>query len=271
MAGRPKTCIFCGEGKPTKEHVWGKWLKRHFPRNIANYRKLVATKHLTHSEQQTNTRGGDPRSLSVRCACRACNNGWMGRIQEEAAPIITPMAMGNSCVIDALSQIKIASWAAMATMTAEYDHPPNVAVSQEDRTHLFFQRHPPLTFRIWIGHIPPKTMLMNYAHHPIGIVENDAEASAHRNGPAFNHATTTQVIEQLFIHVIYGSTDIIQRWRWDQEISSLLVQIWPLQRVSVSWPPKPLTTKHAEFISAAFFNFCGDAGKRAAARRGQGR
>jgi hypothetical protein len=267
VAERPKTCIFCETGKPTKEHVWGKWLKRHFPRNIVNYRKLIATRHLTHSDHTTKTRGGDPRSLSVKCACRTCNNGWMGRIQEEAAPIVSPMAMGKSCIVDALSQIRIGTWATMATMTAEYDHPPNVAVSRQDREYIFLQRHPPMTFRIWIGHLPPNTWVPNYAHHPIGIVENDAEALAHRDGPVFNHATTTQVVEQLFIHVMYGSTDIIQRWRWNQKVSPFLTQIWPLRLIKIGWPTKSLTANHAQFISSAFFNFCGEAGACAAARR----
>jgi hypothetical protein len=191
----------------------------------------------------------------------------MGRLQEEAAPIITPMAMGKKSVIDALSQIKIAAWAAMTTMTAEYDHPPNVAISQEDRTHLFFQRHPPLTFRIWIGHLPPNTWLPNYVHYPIAIAKDDDEALAHRGRPAFNHETTTQVVEQLFIHVMSGEVDIIQGWRWDNKLSAFITQIWPLRSIQIEWPTKPLTARHAAFIASAFFNFCGDAGARATARR----
>jgi hypothetical protein len=270
MADHPKTCIFCQTGKPTKEHVWGRWLKGRFPRNVVNYRKLVATRRLTHSEHETKIRGGDPRSLSVRCACESCNNGWMSRLQEEAAPIVTPMAMGKSCVLDALSQLSVATWATMAAMTAEYSHPQNVAISQNDRASLRSLRHPPQSCRIWIGHLPPSTWRPNYVHHPIGIVETDAEALAHWDRPVFNHAASTQVIEQLFVHVMSGLPEIIRKWTWDREISTCLRQIWPLQSVRLEWPPKPLIARRAEVIASAFFNHCGDAGARAVARR-QGR
>ena len=254
MVDRPKTCIFCGTGKPTKEHVFGKWLYRHLPRNMLNYDKLTATQHRTRSVFRVKTRSGDPRSLSVRCACRVCNNGWMSHLQELAKPIVTPMALGKPVVLDAHRQIHVATWAAMVTMTSDFDDPAMSAISQTQRDYLFVQGLPPQSLRVWIGHMPPGLWRPRWIRHPIAIADTDEEAA--RGHRVLNTLTSTHVIGQLFLHIFSCLfPDILLGWRLPPRADVRLHQIWPLQRELVVWPPKPpLTPDLGALTAAAFFD-----------------
>jgi hypothetical protein len=257
MAPRPKRCIFCDRPEITKEHVFGKWLKPLIPRNMPNYRQLTATQHRIHSDYAHKIRGGDPRSLSVKCVCGKCNNRWMGDLQEETKPILTPLALGHSMVLDRVAQARLSAWISMAVITSEFDNPATVAVPVADRLHLWQTKTAPPDWRIWTGHLPLGQWPALWVHHPLAIAEN-VPRGTDDGLSRLNTQTTTYVIGQAYIHVLtstYG--DVVSDWRFGSRRASVLTQILPIINDTVSWPPTiSMTGDDADFIAGAFFNHC---------------
>ena len=81
----PGRCIFCGV---TQEHMWANWLRSYIPRELTRHATSVEKVHPRNTEQNIQTRTGDPHSRRIKCVCRACNNGWMSRLQENAKPFL---------------------------------------------------------------------------------------------------------------------------------------------------------------------------------------
>ena len=144
----PKTidkCIFCGfDGKLTREHVLSKWLHKHVPRYMKTYPTLVATQFRDRSQFQIRKRTGDPRDWRIRCVCETnCNNGWMRKLDEITAPILTSMLFGEALRITPEQQGLISAWAMMKAIVAEYDDPPQPTTHHMQRRRLMNKcKHP---------------------------------------------------------------------------------------------------------------------------------
>src|SRR5690348_16324735 len=64
-------------------------------------------------------------SLTVERVCRACNHGWMKRLEDAAAPILTPLMANATMPLTPEMQRRIASWTAKtAAMFAFAVSPP---------------------------------------------------------------------------------------------------------------------------------------------------
>jgi hypothetical protein len=269
MVERPTRCVFCNGSPLTEEHVLGKWSKRVVPRTMPNYKQLQAIQHATHSDFQVRPRAGDPRSLKVTCVCCKCNSGWMGAIQEGMKPFGIAMAQGKTIKLNPTAQLAIATWAAMITMTAEYDNPPTVAVPQDNREFFYKNKYPPPSFRIWVGHLPRKEKWINWAHHPFAIVEDD-DALPGGALANLNSVTSTHVLGEFFVHIMScPDLSILRRWQLPSSLSSRLIQIWPLIHGDVFWPPlRELTSETASVTAASFFDFLVLSRRRWRIRRG---
>jgi hypothetical protein len=135
---RPRqACIFCGSnGKMTREHVWGEWLRQMVPAEMNKHE--VRAERIgapgTPLQAETRLRAGDPLS-TVKVVCAACNSGWLSQIQERAKPYLIPLIQGQPTALGPDGQRALAAWCAMATMTGEYiDRDPTaIDVSQADR------------------------------------------------------------------------------------------------------------------------------------------
>jgi hypothetical protein len=256
VVGKPTQCIFCNGTRLNEEHVLGKWSKPFVPRTIPNYKQLQALQHLTHSDFQVRKRAGDPRSLKVTCVCRDCNSGWMSDIQNTLKPLGIAMCTGKTIRLDPKAQLAIATWSAMVAMTAEYDHPPTVAIPQGDKDFFYKNKYPPLSFRIWIGHLPPNTWDTKWVHHPLAITEKEIPSprAALAN---LNSVTSTHVIGQFFVHIMSCPwPEILHGWQFPSDVSAALIQIWPMVHGDIFWPPFGVLNAHkASVVAGAFLQF----------------
>lgn len=223
---------------------------------MPNYKQLQAIQHATQSDFKVRHRAGDPRSLKVTCVCFKCNSGWMNAIQDAMKPYGIAMALGKTIKLDPKAQLAVATWSAMVTMTAEYDHPPTVAVPQGDKDFFYKNKYPPPSFRIWIGHLPPEEKWANWAHHPFAIKEEE-DATPGGALANLNSVTSTHVLGQFFVHVLSCPyPGILRRWHLPISVAGCLIQIWPLIHGDVFSPPlRRLTTETASITAAAFFDF----------------
>jgi hypothetical protein len=235
----PGRCIFCGALGVTQEHMWANWLRSYIPRELKRHATSVEKVHPRNTEQNIQTRTGDPHSRRIKCVCRACNNGWMSRLQENAKPFLVPMLEGNAITLRRLGQTTLAAWVAMMVMVSEHLHDEMVAIPAADRQWLRANLRPPSHWRIWIGRHAAVT-------HPLfthNIVSFAPEKEIERLGlaaslPANSQTSTILLGKHLLIYVMSSAVarSIIRRWTIPAPVGAGLAQIWPLAAHAVTWP-----------------------------------
>lgn len=186
MVKPPGKCIFCGGGGLSKEHIYPEWIQSVLPKKFAGDNHEISRSALPDgstaavANSYRPTQQGDPLVRKLYAVCRLCNNGWMGKLQEGAKIILTPLLCGDWSALTTEQQGAIAAWAAMTTMVAEYRDPPTVGVPQSDRTYLLNNRRAPERWQIWMGHFSGRqdrsfwhTSFINYSDEvPFSVTED---------------------------------------------------------------------------------------------------
>lgn len=103
-----RTCIFCGRRPVTKEDAWPVWLVEHVGRGRIRVTRGSGARAKTHVSNRIVQR--------VSCACRECNNGWMGNLESLTKPILSPMVDGVPTELTGLSQAVLSVWAVKTLM-----------------------------------------------------------------------------------------------------------------------------------------------------------
>jgi hypothetical protein len=159
----------------------------------------------------------------------------------------------------------------MVAITAEYDHPTTVAISNTDKQFFHENRFPPASFRIWIGHVPGEAWGVNWVHHPMAIKEQDetvlGDALANLNA-----VTSTHVLGEFLVHIMSCPySDILAAWRFPPRVAGSLMQIWPLTLGDAFWPPlRSLDESTATQVASAFLEFSINSHRRHRVARGLG-
>jgi hypothetical protein len=258
MPKAQRRCIFCRGTGLTKEHVWADWLKGYIPKDMTDYSSLSATVHETHAEFGHKKHGGDLRSRTLRDVCKSCNNGWMSQLQQRAKPYLLPLVFGDVTAFDARAQEILSAWVAMFVMVAEHFDRYKVVSSQKERSFLWKRQKAPANWKIWIGDFEKKNWKGHLARFCVPISSKKHRIKRMDNGlPRPNTQAVTFVVGRLYVHVASPVTDIFEKYRPD-----LLVQIWPVRRNIVAWPPTTMTDRDADRIAAAFHRFSGEVGRR---------
>lgn len=236
LRGRRK-CIFCGGFGVNKEHVFGKWLKPYFPRD----------EHSTHTfgtvgpsaiwgipKIKENVRQGHVGTSKVKVACKNCNGGWLGTMEETVKPILIPLFTCERTNLSPEHQKILATWVSKTAMTSEYANPREDGISQEEREWLMNKLEPPPHWVVWIA---------NYSGgdwSELGAIQNRGNLQASPiSGPNvikyYVHATTFGMGRVVFL--VVGST-----WEAIPEIFGGLegrgmLRLWPPIPRSILWPP----------------------------------
>ena len=83
------SCIFCGQSKVSKEHLWGAWWREYYPPSDKDM--LARNKHTITTLESNNLLGtergqfsnvGAPISATTKVVCEECNNTWMSQIEQ---------------------------------------------------------------------------------------------------------------------------------------------------------------------------------------------
>jgi hypothetical protein len=145
-------CVFCGNSRLTREHVWPRWLARAAP--APRPRVLLIrrrTNHLWEGQRTENQWSAPAYTIRVRAVCAACNNGWMSDLEQEVRPLLEPMLHGETRILDGERQGLLARWAFKTTVMLEFTHPQERAIQPADTSWLYEQREPPQNAMIWIA------------------------------------------------------------------------------------------------------------------------
>jgi hypothetical protein len=147
-------CIFCGsKAKLTKEHIWPKWLRGSIRGGDTAHRIVIERlgqrrKTVVHEKAA---------SITVKAVCKACNDGWMSDLEQEAMRVVEPLVSGAlrpetpQITIAAADRQVLASWIfKTAVCMWAYDR-GDVTELPPDLDHPRLHAQPPPTCCVWIG------------------------------------------------------------------------------------------------------------------------
>lgn len=135
-----KTCIFCGAGKLSREHVLPEWLQRLDLEQRPSYHMLdrYAVEDVSYrgTDRGKLHRPGNLLSQRLRCVCEPCNNEWMARTQDAAIPVLTPLILEGPTELSEDARWIVARWAAMTACVIEIEDLDTAMASQEARSKI---------------------------------------------------------------------------------------------------------------------------------------
>jgi hypothetical protein len=149
-----KTCIFCGGGNLSKEHVWPAWARKIFIEgpNPAHheFHNTFANKGSFVKEAKLQTREGSTFTKKIRVVCRTCNNDWMSRLETAAKPILIRLITGQPTVLDTDQQTLLAQWIALKVMITEWNQPKDAMIPSVDRKAFMDNLTIPPYLEMWV-------------------------------------------------------------------------------------------------------------------------
>jgi hypothetical protein len=235
-------------------------LRHYIPKSMPHYRSLRVTSHRAQSDFKVFKRRGDIQDWKVRCVCEKCNNGWMrASIDEPARPIMVALIDGAQTRIMPEDQRKIASWAVLKAMVAEYDAGAYVTTSHMQRKYLM-RRHVPPTkgWAVWIGHhVRTAAGTFHWGAFPALILPDRVLARRKsRIASHYNSNASSLLVGELFIHVMRSPHHhLVDRWRLNTPDGGALYRIWPSTNISTVWPPKSMSAEDIDYAIGALKKF----------------
>jgi len=264
-----RKCIFCGDVPPlTGEHVFPRWSHKYLPPETQKkYESIRGVRNPYDSNHHEIIRPGDIRHWTVKCVCHPhCNNGWMRKkIEDTTKPLLIPLITGEACRIFPADQARIAVWAVMKAMVAEWTIRKHATTNHMQRKYLMRHYLPPKNgWGVWIGHfVSDKNKKETERYHPLWeahpfllMPDNLAARRPNRIATYYNSQASTQIIGQLLIHVFRSPMpNLIPRWKFTLPDRGSLFRIWPPTQTSIAWPGKTLSDFDALIVANEFINF----------------
>ncbi|HXR94829.1 MAG TPA: hypothetical protein VN718_03065 [Rhizomicrobium sp.] len=210
---------------------------------------------------------GALRDWQIKCVCGPnCNNGWMRqRIEEPAKPVLEKLMHGDQFRLSAKDQERVAAWAVLKAIIAEYDVGDHITTHHMQRKYLMRRFLPPRrNWAVWIGDFDRKDWKPEWISAALfGIPNPGPNTDLNKTPTYFNGHSTTQVLGKLFIQVLsLPIPGFVERWRFAMPDGGQLIRIWPPTLFSLKWPGPAMSDREADLTSSAL-----DRGGRKAARR----
>lgn len=148
-----RRCVFCGNPGVSREHVLPRWLAVAFDRG-----DLQRGLHIAASEVAV--RRHEQRLLdgTVKAVCKACNNGWMNRLEEGVRDFLPHMIKGHLAVSLTSQRLEaLAAWSLKTVfMFREANHhPAREIIPAEDYTAFYNDRRPSRLMAARLAYIAP--------------------------------------------------------------------------------------------------------------------
>lgn len=255
-------CIFCGCSPTTKEHVFSHWTHKFLPPRVAGKTEVIqGIKFIDKSDFRMRKLPGELCDWQIKCVCggasNSCNNGWMrSKVEEPAIKVLSDLILGNEVRILPDQQMKIASWATLKCMIAEYESGGFVTTHQMQRKRLMKRQLPPSHgWGIWIGACPQNTRRLSwqssaYLVKPSRLLHDINAAPKYYNGQS-----STMLIGKLLIQVVRGPIGAsFNRWNFQLVDGGQLFKIWPPSSLSIKWPPKTLSIREVNMTISSVEN-----------------
>lgn len=203
----PNVCIYCGTPKVTKEHIWGRWSRRHALAQFGrSEHKIVRYPNKDFNAQGIASRGaltrpGSYRSQTLKIACVKCNSGWMSDNIDTIIPLLKRMNYGYWGDISESDLRNLARWIAQFTMSYEFADRETVCVSQPERSAFACGEELSDNWAIAIGNALPLVGNDPVYHRALGVDDN-------KNGREKRSKIAIFMFGMLFCACVYSETHL---------------------------------------------------------------
>jgi hypothetical protein len=208
----PRTCVFCGRRADSLEHVWPQWISRHLA-NRGPFKLVDRTRGRT-------VQFGNVLDVKIRRVCKTCNNGWMSQLETRAKPLLEPMFDGTPVTLHPNDQAVLALWSIKTLMMTDLWHDNPDVFSPNHHWEVYQTRKPPLDVSVLIAALEEAE-------------RNAVYSEAAQQGTERHRLMMT--FERLVVQVRLLAPSASVQHGWDTRRSA--VQLWPIERASVDWPP----------------------------------
>lgn len=172
-------CVYCGGKGLTKEHIYGKWLSEYLdvPKKSTSHEiKIVHNNHVyINKNAKVARKNRDFFLLTLRIACKTCNETWMSEIQEAS---MKPMKKLFNKELDKIHRNdikKISNWCLLNSISSQYTMDNIETVNFEERRNFMHGNINNNQWGVWIGKIEPNTFWGKGGamYRPFCSIEND--------------------------------------------------------------------------------------------------
>lgn len=116
--------------KRTREHVFGQWIMKELPEDLLYFTPIRTGPF---GDAESDKRGPmHLRTLQVRRLCRACNGGWMSKLEAR----VKPMLFGVRRKLDASQALTLAHWALKTAVVLNVSQPSPLVWPEADRHRI---------------------------------------------------------------------------------------------------------------------------------------
>lgn len=236
-------CLFgCDASRLTAEHIFSRaWVERMMP--MPEGAKLEHT-HARVKGQRPFVVGGQERfaidweaikaALTVKGICRACNNGWMDRMDHDTYPHIDPLVADYPHALTVSAQEQVARWSTKIALLFDthLEHPaltPEMRATFKTTQQAFADSH------VWLARYDLPRGTWKAGGWPTTKSENPPAGDT-------NGYLCTITVNHLLVQVLIpvGGFDVIPFARtMEKAWGGHVRRVWPplLGAGSVQWPP----------------------------------
>jgi hypothetical protein len=231
---RGRTCIFCGGGPLTGEHLLPDWLREVLPFEDL----IVQLRQIGRDESDRHEREKRPFREKTRFVCQRCNNGWMSALEAASRPVLERAIRNVPCILTDRDQVIAATWAFKTCLVFQATQTP--AGPMAPPLHFLYVRRdrtPPPQAAIWIGsHYRAR-------HDPINSVYLQRPLTL---APPHDKLVEDRPFAYLCFLAIGGLSFVVVAHRQrnrvhitcEQPFADALDQIWPDPSGALRWPPR---------------------------------
>ena len=244
MRSTPRTCLFCGASRLTREHAWPRWLVAQLVGERAV--RMQAKRGVGAAEESWPA--ADP-GIVIRRFCKHCNNGWMSRLETAAKAIIDPLLSCSAQSLAPEDTYTVARWAVKTAMVVESAIPSQFWFFSESDRHRFRRMQAmPRGTQVWLARVTEHESLFGSGHtnrgpklSPVPLEQSHTATMAF--GPLVLQVHTVRAASS--VSMMYNVRGAPGRRQWDNHS----LQLWPLVAVPTQWPPS-VSLKRIEEVAA---------------------
>jgi len=131
------------------EHVFPDWINRVIVNDEIDSEFFSIADGEIEDSRKYKTNKAAP--LRAKIVCERCNHGWMADLEKEASQLLQPLIVGQETTLNQVDQLLVAQWAVKTAMVGETIMYRQAKFSQDDRSLVREQGHPPLRARVSIA------------------------------------------------------------------------------------------------------------------------
>ena len=210
-------------------------------------RENITAKNVITIEENSETKQGNIRVIKVKRVCKTCNGGWMGTLEEEVRPILTPMILCDHSTINERDQGILSRWIIKTIMVSEFVNETDVVSTEQDRKTVMDGRCPLGKWKIWLINYRGQKWWMTYRRHSVllSLTESKPEGAF-----AKNVQDVLFGLGGVLVYAINSPVDL--GFDLQGDIAPAVQKIWPIESIDIKWPiSAPINDSAADRLAHA--------------------